>query len=281
MAVLQSVPTAETHAQAVCPNCGAEFLGDFCHRCGEQKHHAEELTLKHFLLHATHDLTHLDTKVFATLRYLFTRPGFLTQEFIAGRRTRYMRPFSLFLAACTIFLLADSIKPMSGYDVYQLTAVDKTGWVDGQWEKLAKAKHVPKDILMDRIQETMHRAVTTAQIVNALAMAVALALLFHRHYFVEHLVFSLHFMSFLYIGSVFLLPLLTPGDTSMRSFALTIGISWAFMAYLFAGMRKIYRQGVVATFFKMLITYGVVQVMAFVIVGAVLGVAIIRAVMTH
>jgi hypothetical protein len=82
MAVSQPTFTTEACGPAVCANYDLELLGDFCHRCGEQKHHAEELTLKHFFLHATHDLTHIDTKVFATLRYLFTRPGFLTQEFI-------------------------------------------------------------------------------------------------------------------------------------------------------------------------------------------------------
>jgi hypothetical protein len=282
MSVFQPAIVAESHGSVVCPNCGTELLGDFCHRCGEQKHHAEELTLKHFFLHATHDLTHLDTKVFATLRYLLTRPGFLTQEFIAGRRTRYMRPFSLFLVACAIFFLADSIKPTSGFDVYQLTALDKTGRVDDAWEKLAKAKHVPKEIIIDRIQETMHRASTAAQIVNALAMAVALALLFHTRYFVEHLVFSLHFLSFTYIASVLLLPLnWTPGDMSMRGIVVPIGITLLFMAYLFAGLHKIYGQGVVVTSFKMIILYVFTQAMILVTVCAAVVVAVIRAAKGH
>src|SRR5262249_19044140 len=131
------------HGPALCPNCGTEFLGDYCHCCGEHSHLTDELTLKHFVLHITHDLTHLDAKVFTTLRYLFTRPGFLTREFIAGKRVRYMRPFSLFLVACAIFFLADSIWPVSGYDIHHLTATDKSGKIDEAWQKLANAKHVP------------------------------------------------------------------------------------------------------------------------------------------
>src|SRR6476660_9893859 len=144
-------------APAVCPNCGMEFLGDFCHGCGEKQPHTEELTFRHFVLHATHDLTHLDAKVFATLRYLFTRPGFLTQEFIAGRRSRYMRPFSLFLVACAVFFLTDSFKPVSGYNVHQLAAMDKRGEINAAWEKLAQAKQVPKKVIEERIQDTLHR----------------------------------------------------------------------------------------------------------------------------
>jgi hypothetical protein len=282
MSVSQPAIMAESHGSAACSNCGAELLGDFCHRCGEQKRHADELTLKHFFLHATHDLTHLDTKIFATLRYLLTRPGFLTQEFIAGRRTRYMRPFSLFLVACAVFFLADSIRPTSGYDVHQLAALDKSGRMDAAWEKLAKAKHVPKEIIIERVQETMHRASTAAQIVNALAVAVALALLFHRHYFVEHLVLSLHFLSFTYIASVLLLPLnFMPARMNMQSMVVSIGVTLLFMAYLFASMRRIYGQGAVATFFKMIITYGVTQAMIIVTVCAALVLAVVRAAKAH
>src|SRR6476620_3761973 len=123
MAVTEPALAVSAHAATVCP-CGTEFLDDYCHKCGEKQHHTEELTFRHFVLHATHDLTHLDTKVFATLRYLFTRPGFLTQEFIAGRRLRYMRPFSLFLVAVAVFFFVDSFKPVSSYNIKRLTEQD-------------------------------------------------------------------------------------------------------------------------------------------------------------
>jgi len=272
MAVSQPTLTGEAHSPAVCANCSQELLGDFCYHCGEQKHHEEELTLKHFFLHATHDLTHLDTKVFATLRYLFTRPGFLTQEFIAGRRTRYMRPFSLFLVACAIFFLADSIRPISGYDVHQLTAVDKSGRVGAAWDKLAQAKHVSREIVIDRVQETLHRGTTAAQIFNALALATMMAILFHKRYFIEHLVFSLHFLSFTYLGSVLLSPLnATPGSASI------IVITLIFGAYLFVSMRRVYGQGTVATLLKTVIAYAFAQLVILVTLITVLVIAIVRA----
>ena len=274
MAVSQPTLTTEANSTAVCANCGQELLGDFCHHCGEQKHHAEELTLKHFFLHATHDLTHIDTKVFATLRYLFTRPGFLTQEFIAGRRTRYMRPFSLFLVACAIFFLADSIRPISGYDVHQLTAVDKSGQVGAAWDRVAKAKHVSREIVMERVQETLHRASTAAQIFNALAMATMMAILFHKRYFIEHLVFSLHFLSFTYLGGVLLSPLnATPG------YASAIVTTLIFMAYLFASMRRIYGQGTAATLFKTVVAYAFAQLVILVTLIMALVIAVVRAAM--
>jgi hypothetical protein len=118
--------------------------------------------------------------------------------------------------------------------------------------------------------------------VNALAVAVALALLFHRHYFVEHLVLSLHFLSFTYIASVLLLPLnFMPARMNMQSLVVSIGVTLLFMAYLFASMRRIYGQGAVATFFKMIITYGVTQAMIIVTVCAALVLAVVRAAKAH
>lgn len=274
MAVAQPTLTAESHGPAVCPNCGTEFLGDFCHRCGEQKHHAEELTLKHFFLHATHDLTHLDAKIFLTLRYLFTRPGFLTQEFVAGRRSRYMRPFSLFLVACAVFFLADSFKPVSGYNVRQLTEKDRTGKINAAWEKLAKARHVSTEIIMENVQDTMHRTQTAAQIFNALAMAAVLAVLFRKRYFIEHLVFSLYFLSFTFLGALILSPLEPPRLSILKSFLV---VTLVFLAYLFVSMRRVYGEGTVATAFKAVTAYAVTQVVIWGTFIVVLVVAVVRA----
>src|SRR5262249_13616123 len=151
----RTMTTASQPAPAVdvtrCATCETELQGAFCHGCGEKKHDESELSLKHFALHGLHELTHLDSKVFATVRYLFTRPGFLTQEYVAGRRSVYMKPLSLFLVACALLFLSDSFFPRSAYDVNWLTRMDRAGNVDRAWTKLAAKKHVTKEVLIDRI----------------------------------------------------------------------------------------------------------------------------------
>ena len=275
MAVSEPALTVAEHALAVCPNCGTEFLDDFCHHCGEKQHYAEELTLRHFVLHAPHELSHVDTKVFATLRYLFTRPGFLTQEFIAGRRLRYMRPFSLFLIAVAVFFLVDSFKPVSHYNIKRLTEQDKKGQIHAAWKQLADAKHVSEEVIMERVQDTMHRASNAAQVLNALAMAIVLALFFRKRYFVEHLVFSLHFLSITFFGALLLLPL--QSRLSGRVFFLLSIV--IFVTYLFFAMRRVYGQGSVATFFKAVAAYAVTQLLIGLTFILVLVAAVVRAAM--
>ena len=55
-------------------------------------------------------------------------------------------------------------KPIAGYNVEQITAQDKTGRLEAGWEKLARVKHLPREIIIERIQSTMHRTETAAHL---------------------------------------------------------------------------------------------------------------------
>jgi hypothetical protein len=254
------------------------LTGKYCHFCGEKKIHGHDLALKHFFLHALHEFTHLDSKVFATVRYLFTRPGFLTQEFVAGRRSRYMKPLSLFLIASAVFLIVSSFVMLSGFDVRQATKADRTGRADAAWEKLAKKKHLPKEVIVDRVQDTVHKVTTAAQLANVLAMAGLLALFFRRHYFVEHLVFSLHFISFTYLVAVLASPLYAVvTHLTWQSILLAVASSLFFYAYLTMGLRRFYRESMAASVVKGIVVYTIAQAAFIFTLILALVVAVVRA----
>jgi len=89
-----------------CANCGALLQGEFCHVCGQSVHSV--LKPVHGMLEDTLDLVlNVDGRVVHTLPPLFLRPGFLTLEYFAGRRVRYLAPFRLMFALCllTFFVL--------------------------------------------------------------------------------------------------------------------------------------------------------------------------------
>ena len=79
-----------------CRNCNAPVTGEFCAACGQET--ALKLpTARAFLREATGRYFSLDGRMWRTLAALLFRPGFLTREYFAGRRRRYIRPARLFL----------------------------------------------------------------------------------------------------------------------------------------------------------------------------------------
>jgi hypothetical protein len=276
MAANAQSPAVVSEQAEFCPSCGTNVVGKFCHTCGEKQTHQHELALRHFAAHALHELTHLDAKVFSTVRYLFTRPGYLTTEFIAGRRSRYMKPLSLFLVAVALMFLADSIHPLSLYNMKWLMSVDKKGTMNAAWEKVAAKTHQPKELVLEKVQERIHRVVTLVQFVNVFGMAIVLWMLYRRRYFVEHLVMSLHFLAFLYLCTALTWPLdSVMGIGGMRSWVYSLVKVALFMAYLFIALRRVYQQKKAITVIKAAFVYVCVQV-AFIVtpiatlVGAVI-----------
>jgi len=104
-----------------CPNCGRRLDGGFCADCG-QKVTPINPTAHDFLHDLTHELLHVDGKIFQSVRLLLTRPGFLTREYFLGRRARYVSPIRLYLIFSVVFFLtlAATTQPLTEQDRAEL-----------------------------------------------------------------------------------------------------------------------------------------------------------------
>lgn len=84
-----------------CRNCGAEAPGAFCPACGQET----SLALPNagrFMREAAGRYVAFDGRMWRTLFALLFRPGFLTREYFAGRRRRYVRPARLVLVLAIV-----------------------------------------------------------------------------------------------------------------------------------------------------------------------------------
>lgn len=88
----------------VCANCHADLQGEYCAACG-QRHEPHIHTVAHFAHEAVESISHADSRLWRTLWYLFSRPGFLTKEFFAGKRVSYLPPFRLYLVISVVFFI--------------------------------------------------------------------------------------------------------------------------------------------------------------------------------
>ena len=81
-----------------CRNCGVAAPGAYCPACGQETKLALP-TLREFMREAAGRYVAVDGRLGKTVGALLFRPGFLTREYLAGRRRRYIRPARLFLVA--------------------------------------------------------------------------------------------------------------------------------------------------------------------------------------
>jgi hypothetical protein len=77
----------------------------FCPHCGQENVEPKE-SVGHLVGHFFADITHFDSKLFVTLKDLLLRPGFLTREYVAGRRMSYLNPIRMYIFISAIFFLA-------------------------------------------------------------------------------------------------------------------------------------------------------------------------------
>ena len=87
-----------------CLNCNAQVYGKYCHICGQENIDTKE-TVWHLVSHFFQDITHFDGKFFTTLKFLTFRPGFLSREYMAGRRASYLNPVRMYVFTSAFFFL--------------------------------------------------------------------------------------------------------------------------------------------------------------------------------
>lgn len=116
----------EQAAQRRCENCGKPLLGEYCYACGQP--------VKGLVRHFTSIVGDVADTVFdwdartpRTLWPLFARPGFLTCEYFAGRRVRYVSPVRLFfLLSIVTFFVAQLV--LSFGDSININNPDKVSY---------------------------------------------------------------------------------------------------------------------------------------------------------
>jgi Protein of unknown function (DUF3667) len=247
-------------ALTTCTNCGADSADVYCARCGERQPGHHDLTVRHFTHEVFHELAHVDSKLFTTLRDLITKPGFLTQEYFAGRKSRYIAPLRLFLTLFALQFLAFTFyTPAAKYRVASLEKFDQFGGLTKLIGRAALKRHLTRQDLEERVDERWHKNYSLLQLLNIVGVALVLKLLHRRRYLAEHLVFAAHFLAFSYIVSlivdwpVYAVAGFQPGAVQKVVSAITIG---ALLVYLFIAQRRFYGNGRASTAFKTVLLWG-------------------------
>lgn len=89
-------PAPQASAEPRCQNCGTPLLGEHCYRCGQPvrglvRHFSS------FMGDLLDTVFEIDGRIVQTVGPLLLRPGYLSTEYFAGRRVRYVSPVRLFV----------------------------------------------------------------------------------------------------------------------------------------------------------------------------------------
>ena len=88
-----------------CENCGAELIGPHCAQCGQAAIDYRR-SFRHVIVDVLDSFLNWDSKFFATIALLIVKPWKLTNDFLAGKRVRYLHPLRLYLLASILFFFA-------------------------------------------------------------------------------------------------------------------------------------------------------------------------------
>lgn len=97
--------TGKKNVNEFCLNCGTKLEDLFCQHCG-QKDIPQRQTLGELWTNFISSFWSYEGKFFRTTRYLITKPGFLAQEYCAGKRESYYHPARMYVFISFVFFFA-------------------------------------------------------------------------------------------------------------------------------------------------------------------------------
>jgi hypothetical protein len=266
---------------APCPNCATPLQGPWCHACG-QKGEAYSRSIWHLTTEAFEGLTHFDGRFWQTLPRLLIKPGQLTRDYLDGHRAAQIPPFRLFLVVLLLVFFAGGLSLQGSAKqvaaglkdntvTREMTPQDRadlaeamgnlnkaaTGARDPKihtvlgdsafWSERAKKAVENPELLMQAMEEWGHRFAFLMLPIAALLLS-ALFVFKKGVYVFDHLIFSMHSLSFLgLLVTVCFLGGLAVGWISQ--------LLWLAPVHLFVHMRGTYRTSVIGTLLRMALLF--------------------------
>ncbi len=188
----------DSNTEHICKSCGNIFVGLYCNQCGEKVIEPKDRKFKTFLGSVLIATTFVDNKFAKSLWLTIKNPGFLSREYVDGRRVKYMRPLQLFFILNLVYFLFPTLQMFNATLQSQQYVLPH--------RKLAHRlvlEKIHKDGLDMQGFELMYNDKTTnlAKLLVVMFVIVAslpLSLIFRKknRYFTDHVALSVELTSF-------------------------------------------------------------------------------------
>jgi hypothetical protein len=255
-----------------CQNCGSPLSGPYCSSCGQHDIDYHR-SLGPIIEDSLEGFLHFDGKFFRSVRWLFTRPGFLTREFVAGRRVAYIHPLRLYIFASFLFFAGSLLlqQPLLSFErsrdqgKVDLVAKDLAAGDSGILGLISRFRSENQD----EVGKELNHLYPTALFFCLPFLAAALLLAYRNsgRVYVEHLIFALHVQAFYFMANLATILVQTvvrvvsvPLADLLGTVAFVVGA-----CLIYRALRSFYGEGAWRTFMKMCLVgflYGFVLIAA-------------------
>ena len=185
-----------------CPNCSAELADEYCPRCGQRRIRPQDLSARRFLHEVVDEITNFRVKfkTLHTLRRLLSA-GVLTAEYLAGGRQPHLSPFKVYLVCAAIFFLSATV---AGFGLASMLDSDRSGTLSRLVSARAAERGLDLPLFEARFDVRVQSVYTITLGAAAILFALMLQLLYRKQDwpYGAHLVFALHFISFMYLLTI-------------------------------------------------------------------------------
>ena len=249
-----------------CPNCHTALAGAWCYACGQR---GEEFhrSIWRLAWEAIIGLTDLDGRIWQTITRLILQPGKLTRDYLDGHRAVQVPPFRIFLVVLLMVFFAGSLDLSRNRQNFKLATPNSPEAAKILSPEMRKnmdnqlgdpqASNWLKERLMFSLdhQDAFFAAVAdwgqrfAVLMLPIAALMLSVLFLFKKDVYVfDHLIFSMHSLSFqgLLLTAVFLLGLVVDWGANLL---------WLSPVHLFVHMRGAYRISVPGALIRMFLLF--------------------------
>lgn len=256
-----------------CLNCGHHLSDEdnFCPNCGQENIRVI-VPLGQFLHDFFQDYIAFDKRFFSSILPLLFAPGRLSDEYCKGKRAAYIAPVRMYLFTSLVFFFAlaligkrESALVLKNHpDSFNfnlqstLDSLNQSGAIKEPTDttyyhvfrnSILGSKSVSPAMKMQYFTNKLIHNIPIMMFILLPLFALWIMLFFKkkRKYYIEHLIFTVHYHTFLYLA--FLLLTLLGFVFPFISFEWYV---WTSFLYLFFGIFRFYHTKLITAFFKSL-----------------------------
>jgi hypothetical protein len=174
-----------------CYNCHAPLdrSENFCHSCG-QENHSRQASTRVLFSDFLADYLAFDSKLFRSVVPLISKPGLITKEYLDGKRQQFIAPIRVFLFLSFVYF---GLSILLDTDPESSSVAFESGEASNQ--------------TIQNISDSFRSHINLVIFFFTPVLALVIMLFYRtkeKRYYVNFFVFSLHFLSFLFILGSFI-----------------------------------------------------------------------------